>query len=263
MKNLIALILFAIAAVAGEPKKGELSPEKEAFLSARYEEFKKSCAQKDARACKRVILFYKKDELKYNEHEAQMAMQTLLDACKESKFDACAAAGEMHINSKDFIAAREILSPACDSGYQDACVIYGRSFEEQGAPGRDEKRAKKLYETACEKGSALGCEHLGLAIGSSAPEQAVGYLRKACEMDAWRCFRFGTMAMPYGAKEAIKALVRSCHETDMLAGCIMLAKYHEKELLDISGEDEVKRLYARLCELMPYENIAKRRGKFS
>ena len=30
MKNLIVLILFAIAAMAGEPKKGELSPKKEA-----------------------------------------------------------------------------------------------------------------------------------------------------------------------------------------------------------------------------------------
>lgn len=56
MKNLIVLILFAIAAMAGESKKGELSPEKEAFLNARYEEFKKSYAQKDARACKRVII---------------------------------------------------------------------------------------------------------------------------------------------------------------------------------------------------------------
>lgn len=131
-------------------------------------------------------------------------------------------------------------------------MIYGRSFEEQGAPGKDEKRAKKLYETACEKGSALGCEHLGLVIGSSALEQAVDYLRKACEMDARRCFRFGTMAMPCGAEEATKSLVRSCHETDMLAGCIMLAKYHEKELRDISGEAEVKRLYSRLCELVPH-----------
>ena len=179
-------------------------------------------------------------------------MQILLAACKDGKFDACAAAGEMYINNKDFIAAREILSPACDSGYQDACVQYSKSLEADGAPGKDEKRAKKLYETACEKGSALGCEHLGLAIGSSAPQKAVGYMRKACEMDAWRCFRFGTMAMPYGAEEAIKALVRSCHETDMFAGCIMLAKYHEKELRDISGEAEVKRLYARLCELVPH-----------
>ncbi|WP_299029193.1 tetratricopeptide repeat protein [uncultured Campylobacter sp.] len=249
---LIGVVFLAIVVSASEPKKGELSPEKEAFLSARYEELKKSCAQKDARACKRVILFYQKQPKKQNEKDIREAMQILLGACKDGKFDACAAAGEMHINNKDFIAAREILSPACDNGYQDACVIYGRSFKEQGAPGKDEKRAKKLYETACEKGSALGCEHLGLAIGSSAPEQAVGYMRKACEMDAWRCFRFGTMAMPYGAEEAIKALVRSCHETDMLAGCIMLAKYHEKELREIYGEDEVKRLHARLCELVPY-----------
>ncbi|WP_276711840.1 hypothetical protein [Campylobacter rectus] len=38
---------------------------------------------------------------------------------------------------------------------------YGKSLEADGAPGKDEKRAKKLYETACEKGSALGCEHPG------------------------------------------------------------------------------------------------------
>ena len=107
---------------AGEFKKGELSPEKEAFLNARYEEFKKSCAQKDARACKRVILFYQKQAKKQNEKDIREVMQILLAACKESKFDACAAAGKMHINNKDFIAAREILSPAYDSGYQDACV---------------------------------------------------------------------------------------------------------------------------------------------
>lgn len=102
------------------------------------------------------------------------------------------------------------------------------------------------------KGLGARMRASGLAIGSSALEQVVDYLRKACEMDAWRCFRFGTMAMPYGAKEAIKALARSCRETDMLAGCIMLAKYHEKELREISGEAEVKRLYARLCELVPH-----------
>ena len=69
MKKLIVLAFafFALAAMAGEPKKGELSPEKEAFLNARYEEFKKSCAQKDARACKRVILFYQKQPKKQNE----------------------------------------------------------------------------------------------------------------------------------------------------------------------------------------------------
>lgn len=69
--------------------------------------------------------------------------------------------------------------------------------------------------------------------------------------------------MPYGAKEAIKALVRSCRETDMLAGCIMLAKYHEKELAKIAGEAEIKRLHAWLCEPVPYEDTAKMCGKFS
>ena len=38
----------------------------------------------------------------------------------------------------------------------------------------------------------------------------------------------------------------------MLAGCIMLAKYHEKELAKIAGEAEIKRLHMWLCELVPY-----------
>lgn len=108
----LSLAFFAIAAMAGEPKKGQLSPQKRSSLNARYEELKKSCAQKDARACKRVILFYQKQAKKQNEKDIREAMQILLGACKEGKFDACAAAGEMHINNKDFIAAREILSPA-------------------------------------------------------------------------------------------------------------------------------------------------------
>ena len=84
---LIGVVFLAIAVSAGEPKKGELSPEKEAFLSARYEELKKSCAQKDARACKRVILFYQKQAKKQNEKDIREAMQILLGACKDGKFD--------------------------------------------------------------------------------------------------------------------------------------------------------------------------------
>ena len=95
MKKLIVLAFafFAIAAVAGQQEKKEADPEKEAFLSARYETLKKSCAQKDARACKRVILFYQKQTKKQNEKDIREAMQILLAACKDGKFDACAAVG--------------------------------------------------------------------------------------------------------------------------------------------------------------------------
>ena len=259
MKNLIALMLFAIAAVAGEPKKGELSPEKEAFLSARYEELKKSCAQKDARVCKRVIFFYKKDELKYNEHEAQTAMQTLLDACKEGKFDACMTAGDIHIENKNYDAAKELLLPACLSGHYDSCAVYGRYLEKH-SPAKSKKHAQKLYEIACDKNSALGCENLGLLLrfesySHDEPQKLLGYfyLKKACEIDARRCLSLGLSPLPYDLEDAVKALVRSCRETDMPAGCIALAKYYEKELLALYGDTEVKRVYARLCELMPYE----------
>ena len=258
MKNLTMLILFAIAAMAGEPKKGELNPEKEAFLSARYETLKKSCAQKNARACKRVIFFYKKDELKYNEHEAQTAMQTLLGACKEGKIDACMEAGKIHIENKNYDAAKELLLPACLSGHYDSCAVYG-GYLEKHSPAKSKKHAQKIYEFACDKNSALGCENLGLLLRAEShmydkSQDLLGYfyLKKACEIDARRCLFLGLSSLSYGSEEAIKALARSCHETDMLAGCIMLAKYHEKELREISGEVEVKRLHARLCELVPY-----------
>ncbi len=203
-------------------------------------------------------LFYKKDELKYNEHEAQTAMQTLLDACKESKFDACAAAGEIHIGNKNYDTAKELLLPACLSGHYDSCAVYGRYLEKR-SPAKSKKHAKKLYEVACDKNSALGCENLGLLLRAEShmydkSQDLLGYfyLKKACEIVARRCLFLGLSSLSYGSEEAIKALARSCHETDMLAGCIMLAKYHEKELREISGEVEVKRLHARLCELVPY-----------
>ena len=66
MKNLFlaSLAFFALAAAASKPKTQEPNPEKEAFLSARYERFKKSCAQKDAKACKRAVRFYKEGAAK-------------------------------------------------------------------------------------------------------------------------------------------------------------------------------------------------------
>ena len=140
----LSLAFFVIVAMIGEPKKGQLSPEKEAFLNARYEEFKKSCAQKDARACKRVILFYQKQAKKQNEKDIREAMQILLGACKDGKFDACAAAGEMHINNKDFIATREILSPACDSGYRMLACSTARALRLTARPVRM-KNARKSY----------------------------------------------------------------------------------------------------------------------
>ena len=259
MKNLIILILFAIAAMAGEPKKGELSPEKEAFLSARYETLKKSCAQKDARACKRVIFFYKKDELKYNEHEAQTAMQTLLDACKEGKFDACMTAGDIHIENKNYDAAKELLLPACLSGHYDSCAVYGRYLEKHPL-AKSKKHAQKLYEIACDKNSALGCENLGLLLQSKSyshdePQDLLGYfyLKKACVIDARRCLSLGLLPLPYDLEDAVKALTRNCFESDMLAGCIMLTEHHKRGALYALDDAEVKRVYARLCERAPYK----------
>ena len=261
MKKLIVLAFafFAIAAVAIQQEKKEVDPEKEAFLSARYETLKKLCAQKDARACKRVIFFYKKDELKYNEHEAQTAMQTLLDGCKEGKFGACMEAGKIHIENKNYDAAKELLLPACLSSHYDSCAVYGRYLEER-SPAKSKKHAKKLYEVACDKNSALGCENLGLLLRAESymhdeSQDLLGYfyLKKACEIDARRCLFLGLSSLSYDPEDAVKALLRSCHETDISVGCVVLAKYHEQELREISGEAEVKRLYARLCELAPYE----------
>lgn len=255
MKNLFlaSLVFFALAAAAREPKTQEPNPEKEAFLSARYEGFKKSCAQKDAKACKRVVRFYKKGAAQRSEKDARAATEILNKMCGEKEFAACAALGEIYIKDKNFAAAREILSPACKDGYPDACAIYGLSFEAKAAEDRDERRAVSLYESACESGSAIGCEHLGISYkDGSDVERGLSYLRKACKIDARSCFSLGVSSAPYGFSDAIKALKKNCYETQMLTGCLMLADIYDTERLD-TGEAEMKRLYARLCELMPYE----------
>ena len=234
MKNLFlaSLVFFALAAAASEPKTQEPNSEKEAFLSARYERFKKSCAQKDAKACKRVVRFYKKGAAQRSEKDVRAATEILNKMCGEKEFAACAALGEIYIKDKNFAAAREILSPACEDGYPDACAIYGLSFEAKAAKDRDERRAVSLYESACESGSAIGCEHLGISYkDGSDVERGLSYLRKACK---------------------IEALKKNCYETQMLVGCLMLADIYDTERLD-ADEAEIKRLYARLCELMPYE----------
>ena len=261
MKKLIVLAFafFAIAAVASQQEKKEADPEKEAFLSARYETLKKLCAQKDARACKRVIFFYKKDDLKYNEHEAQTAMQTLLDGCKEGKFGACMEAGKIHIENKNYDAAKELLLPACLSGHYDSCAVYGRYLEKH-SPAKSKKHAQKIYEFACDKNSALGCENLGLLLRAEPylhdePQDLPGYfyLKKACEIDARRCLSLGISSLSYDPEDAIKALTRNCFESDMLAGCIMLTEHHKRGALYALDDAEVKRVYARLCERAPYK----------
>ncbi len=72
--------VFSIAAMIGEPKRANSSPKKRGSLNARYEELKKSCAKKDARACKRIISFYQKQAEKQNEKDIREAMQILLGA---------------------------------------------------------------------------------------------------------------------------------------------------------------------------------------
>ena len=261
MKKLIVLAFafFAIAAVAGQQEKKEADPEKEAFLSARYETLKKSCAQKNARACKRVIFFYKKDELKYNEHEAQTAMQTLLGACKEGKIDACMEAGKIHIENKNYDAAKELLLPACLSGHYDSCAVYG-GYLEKHSPAKSKKHAQKIYEFACDKNSALGCENLGLLLqfesrSHDEPQNSLGYfyIKKACEMDVKSCFYLGLSSLSYDPENAAKALLRSCYETDMAASCAVLTEYYERGAFRTLNDAEIKRVYARLCELVPYK----------
>lgn len=88
MKNLFLALLafFALAAAASEPETQEPNPEKEAFLSARYEGFKKSCAQKDAKACKRAVMFYKKGAAQRSEKDVRAAKRSLPRAPRWAKF---------------------------------------------------------------------------------------------------------------------------------------------------------------------------------
>jgi TPR repeat protein len=62
---------------------------------------------------------------------------------------------------EEYSQAARLYQRACDAGSADACNNLGVDYAEGTGVQRDEFRAASLYEKACDGGNANGCSDLG------------------------------------------------------------------------------------------------------
>ena len=122
-----------------------------------------------------------------------------------------------------------------------------KSFKKNNKP----QQAIKLYEQACDKGSARGCELLG-DYYETRSKQAYFYANKACEIDKQRCLLLGGI-LYFEDKfvQSFKATEKSCYSQKYyISSCLMAAMAYENKLKNFMKKP--KKLYSTLCERAPH-----------
>jgi uncharacterized protein len=102
-------------------------------------------------------------------------------------------------------------------GNAPACVVAGTHLERGTPPvARNEPQAVSLYETGCNRGSGLACQHLGTMIAAG---------RGAAKDDA----------------RALRAFVRGCDAGDSRA-CILASAYYARGIGVTADPERAKAL---------------------
>ena len=122
-----------------------------------------------------------------------------------------------------------ILQGACDENDLQACVRLGEMFE-TGSEGvsKDEKRAFRLFNRACEGGSVPGCGCLGRVYLNATgvrknPAKARSLLEHACEQGYARACRglgkvyFEGMGVPVNKARATGIWEKACDGGDLVS----------------------------------------------
>jgi hypothetical protein len=178
------------------------------------------------------------------------AMVDLEAACDAGDTRGCALLGDawaMHEPPDPKLAA-EGYARACQGGLWEAC---GRVAALEGAGGIDEVRLRQLYGLACGAGEMTACDYLaGMMLGGvGGPSDAPGAARlydRACEKDvASSCVHLAWMGRGDGGREPLGWLERAC-ELDALA-CVVLGEVHELGLVAGSKVEHAADAYQRGC----------------
>lgn len=109
---------------------------------------------------------------------------------------------------------------------------------------------EQLYRRACELGSALACNELGVLVEAD-PKQAMAFFEKACGLELPRgCTNLGVLLMNDTSHQdrIIELLRGSCDQEDGLA-CNKLGDWLYSVDSDPKKLDAVYRLYERGCAL--------------
>jgi uncharacterized protein len=124
--------------------------------------------------------------------------------------------------------------PACERNRDpDSCASLGLLYSKGLAVPLDPERAKALYSAACDRGSAVGCNNLGVVMdqGGAArdPKRAVALFTAACEKgerracaNLERSYREGGPGLSPDVAGAFSIAVQLCDQ-GWQAGCVLLA----------------------------------------
>ena len=126
------------------------------------------------------------------ERRPEEAAALFARACDGQVADACDARGLMRERGTDGQPpspdeALQFYEHGCALGSSDACVNQGYTLWNIPEPSRDRRRARLLYESACDDGNYRGCNMLAelaaRGLGQLAdPELAARYRDKACQL---------------------------------------------------------------------------------
>ncbi|MFO0614082.1 MAG: tetratricopeptide repeat protein [Polyangiaceae bacterium] len=146
------------------------------------------------------------------------ACELYAKACDAGVAEACSTLGATRDDLHDAAAAAAAFKQGCDAGDPPSCVELGRMVEEGRGLPPNPARAVTLYESACAKGNALGCMHVGAFLVSHEPPKFVLALEayaKACELgEATGCYEAAELLVsgdvPADAPRAKALLKRAC-----------------------------------------------------
>ena len=252
MKNLFyatfaVLLVFTVASRAEE-----FDAKQKELFAKQFNKYANLCQQKDALACEQIFSMHKEGEIENDEKIMQESMENLDKLCAEKNLNACLILGNIYsINKKykDFEKASKILSPMCESGNQDACALYGGAFREKG----ESKRAVELFNQACDKGSARGCDLLGRYYFREDMKQAYFYMKQACEMNEKMCYGYGLVLREAGEYiDAFYAFEKSCYNQKYnIIPCLMADSTYQHSIV-ANLIEAPRKLYIKLCKQAPY-----------
>lgn len=157
------------------------------------------------------------------DRDPSLALKLRQRLCDRRDYAACAAIGKMYAHglgvTKDTTQALAYLDKACTSSKTgEGCTEEGLMYEWGEGTKTDKERAKKLYTTACDKGSRLGCYFNGVFLRYSKegnPEEAAKLFTIACEQRvADACAQLATM---YSSGRGVKRDTKKANEMTLAA----------------------------------------------
>ncbi len=170
-----------------------LPPKAESMAKAKKMAFKESvkCAQGDAEACVSMGDRYLTGRgIGYDRSQARFVYDK---ACRAGSQRGCVLQSAMLLDSarlRDNRKALKLLQTACDSGDQFGCTWLGVMHTDARIVPRDVAKGMELFTAACDAGEAYGCLRMG--EHSDSPEAAATAYETGCALSGEQaCVRWG------------------------------------------------------------------------